>query len=285
MAKRRAVNARFDADFSEAGFRLGAISGVEKTVTTKAYSTDVVEWAFVEMRDEFNNFMDLLRANEIGKVGQKYHHVYDWNTVGGKGPGGGRLWKAVLTGRGAKNRVAAFVWKASLKPIPSAMDRYHDSNDPMSLVPLETVERLSDRTYFFYNKAPVMEYNRKVSITPVNAKRLFIPTGDPENPFTFAVQAVNFEPGGTATTMSFTTAWIGWWTTAAPGVFNDRIQSVVENQLSSAANVRYSGRARSKTMGIGVRNSINAAYEEGEDYAEQYLKRHSRRGLGRLIEE
>jgi hypothetical protein len=266
MAKRSGVEIR--ADFSEMAFTMGLVSGMAKTVRTNRYQSDVIEYVHGDLSRSFDEHLDQLRD----LAPQRFHHVYEWNTRGGKDLGRDRLWEHKLMGSGG-TRNATWAWLASTKPIPSPAERAKNPNDPMSKVPAEEVAKLSQRNYFFYWKAPVMEYNTPVNIEPVNGKMIFIPTGDPSQPFVFSAGARVMNPGGQETTGAFTTAWTEWWGQAAPKVFDSTLQETLEMDTANSVRegVRVGQRQRSNAIGLNATTDFQAAFESGEAWATKNL--------------
>ena len=165
--------------------------------------------------------------------------------------------------------------KASVKPIPTPQERAQDPNDPISLVPKEELDKLSDRRYIFYWKAPIMEYDYGVNILPRYAKALFIPTGDPSNPFVFANQATALQPGGEESRGAFTMEWTQWWGNQAADAFDSHLREGLERDVAGAeTGIRVGKRTRSgKSLGLNVTKNYEAAYESGEAWAQDYFLR------------
>lgn len=261
------------ADFSEMGFAMGLISGMAKEVKTDRYLGDVVSYVHKKLSNEFDMHMDFARA----AAPKRFSHVYEWDTHGGKNMENDRLWEHKLLGQGGK-RNATFIWKASIKPIPSPQERAQDPNDPMHLVPKENLDKLSKRRYFFYWKAPVMEYNQGVNIAPKYASALFIPTGDPANPFVFANEYRNLQPGGQESTGAFTGEWTAWWGTEAPASFEKNIQPALEEDLGGIeGEIRQGQRSRKKTVSLAATSDYAAAFDSGEAWAMEYMRKKSKK--------
>lgn len=272
MARKGAVEIM--ADFSEVGFTMGLLSGMEKTTRTNRYLSDVIAYVHSQLAMEFDSHMDFARA----AAPKRFSHVYEWGTRGGSNDERDRLWEHKLLGSGG-SRAATWIWKASIKPIPSPQERANDPSDPMSLVPKENLDRLSKRKYFFYWKAPVMEYNQGVNIAPKYASALFIPTGDPANPFVFANEYRNLQPGGEESTGAFTSEWTAWWAAEAPNAFDKNLQEGLERDLAGTVNdgIRVGQRNRNKRVSLAATSDYAAAYQSGEAWAEEYMLKNSKK--------
>lgn len=262
------------ADFSEVGFTMGLLSGMAKEVKTPRYIGDILTYVHGELSKEFDTHMDFARAS----APKRFSHVYEWGQHGGANIDRDRLWYHKLMGGGA-SRNATWIWKASIKPIPTPQERAADPSDPMSLVPKENLDRLSKRRYFFYWKAPVMEYNQGVNITPKYASALFIPTGDPANPFVFANEFRNLQPGGAESSGAFTGEWTAWWSAQAPMSFEKNLQESLEDDLAGVAKdgIRSGMRSRKKKVSLTATADYEAAYQSGEVWAEEYLRKKSKK--------
>lgn len=267
----RRAGVEIAADFDELAYTMGIISGMAKTVKTKRYLSDVVEYVHSELSQDFDQFMDAQRS----VAPERFHHVYDWGAEDGRDLAEKRLWGHKLIGQGGQ-RNATWVWKASRTPVPSPLERASNPDDPISLVPREELEKLSKRTYYFYWKAPIMEYNTPVNIEPRWATMLFIPTGDASKPFVFSRGTRVTNPGGQATTGAFSAAWTQYWGGPANKTFEDRIAPVLENDAASVkTGIRTGVRSRTGTIGIMSTAQYDAAFEAGERWSEEQLYKKS----------
>lgn len=255
------------ADFGELAVATGAVRGMAKKVRSDMFAADLVKYTHSVMADRFDMFLDGLG----GGTDKSLHHVYEWNTP--PGAPGAKLWTHKLIGHGG-NRNATWDWRASKKPIPSIDDRAADTSDPMSLVPEDKLQHLSRERHWFHWKAPVMELGNPVLILPKNGRRIVYPTGDPSRPLAFSRGHTVQEPGGRATTGSFTAKWVGWWSTEAPRVFEEVIAPEAESEI--ARSVRRAARPSSKTIGISSMVNYAKLMENGEDWAEYNIDRYQR---------
>lgn len=271
MAKKSPVEVT--ADFSELAWSMGLISGMAKEVRTDRYLGDVISYVHRQLADEFDTHMDFA----VESFPRRFSHVYEWDKNAGSDRSRDRLWEHRLLGKGG-TRNATWTWKASVKPIPTPQERAQDPNDPISMVPAEELAKLSDRRYIFYWKAPIMEYDYGVSITPKYAKALFVPTGDPANPFVFTQQVRGLQPGGEETRGAFTTEWVNWWSNQAADSFDKYMKDGLEKDLAGVeGGVRQGQRVRSgKGLGLNVTKDYEAAFESGEEWAREYFRKKSR---------
>jgi hypothetical protein len=271
MARKAGVEV--GADFSEIGYAMGTISGMAKKVRTDRYLGDVITYVHSELAALFDEHMDFA----VDAAPQRFSHVYEWNPRPGSDRREDRLWRHKILGSGGK-RNATFTWRASVKPIPTPQERKNNPNDPMSEVPNEEIERLSKRRYVFYWKAPIMEYNQPVNITPKYAKALFIPTGDPTNPYVFANEFRNLQPGGEQNTGQFTAEWTSWWGAMAPEYFEKYLREGLEKDLAGVEDgIRSGQRTRNKKVSLTATVDYKVAFESGEEWAERYIDKNSRK--------
>jgi hypothetical protein len=270
MARKAAVEV--SADFSEVGFTMGLLSGMSTEVRTNRYLGDVISYVHRQLADEFDVHMDFA----VEAFPRRFSHVYEWNNNPGDDRSRDRLWEHRLLGSGG-TRNATFTWKASVRPIPTPQERARNSDDPISLVPPEELAKLSNRRYIFYWKAPIMEYDTGVNIRPKYAKALFIPTGNPANPFVFANEFRNLQPGGEASTGQFTTEWVNWWGNQAPESFDKNLREGLERDLAGVTNgIRQGQRTRSgKRIGLAATSDYAAAFESGETWAKEYMRKNA----------
>lgn len=251
---------------------IGAIDGMAATVKTTQFTGPLLKHIHNVMADHFDEAADVIAATSKSN----FHHVYEWGMTG---IGRGRLWKHTLSGSG-NNRMAGFQWKASKVPIPSPKERSQNANDPISRLSDEDLAKLSSRRYFFYWKAPVMEYNQTVHIVGRNSpkKMLMIPTwtdqkvGKEDKPFVFARSATMPVPGGEATTGRFSGLWMTWWASEANSVFDREIRTALEKDL--AESVTSTIRRRSKSISINA--NTRGEFERGRIEAQQFLAKKAR---------
>ena len=263
-----------EADLSGMGEAMGVIEGMTTTMKTPHYIDDVVYMAHGIMANEFDWYMDALYAASP----RMFHHVYEWNSLGGKEPGRGRLWAHTFSGFGA-NKNASWAWLPSHKPVPTPQQRANNPDDPMSQLDEDELDMFSNRRYYFPQKAAVMESGLAVSISPKNGKRIVFPVWDAENPLRFSKGLRVEDPGGQETTGAFTTAWTGWWAMEGPQVFDDVVVEIVERDLDDTANrtLRRAQRSRTKTFSMNAKVNYDTGFASGMRAAQQDMTKKSAR--------
>lgn len=256
------------------------MEGISTTMKSNYYVEDVMTLAHDMMANEFDLAMDIMYA----KAPRMFHHVYEWNSLAGQEPGMGRLWKHSFDGSG-KSRVASWSWLNSKKPVPTPVQRAQNDADPMSQLSAEQLSRFSKRRYFFPMKAPVMEYNQSVHIAPTNGKMIVFPVWDEMRPLRVSKGLTVHDPGGAETSGSFTTAWVGWWSTKGPDVFDDVVRVIVERDIDDAANASLRRTTRTRTTGLSInpKGTYDAAYALGAKDAERELRKKSSRYKNRSM--
>jgi hypothetical protein len=250
------------------------MEGIATTMKSNYFVEDVVEMAHDMMASEFDLFMDVMYT----KAPRMFHHVYEWNSLAGQEPGMGRLWQHTFNGSG-HNRVASWSWLTSKKPVPTPMQRAQNDEDPMSQLSNEQIAKFSKRRYFFPMKAPVMEYNQSVYIAPTNGKVIVFPVWDELRPLRVSKGLSVRNPGGEETSGSFTTAWMGWWSTKAPDVFDDVVRTIVERDIDDAANDTLRRTTRTRTIGLSMnaKGSYDMGLMAGRQDAQRELRKKSSR--------
>lgn len=267
MAKRGKSALSIGVDLDGVESALGFVTGMTQEMNTSRFLGSVIEFAHSDLSQEFDTTMDAMAvANHAA-----FHHVYEWRQLGSPS---GRLWTHRISGRG-KKAVATWQWRASREPILTPEERASDpynTGDPMAGVDAEDIEQLSGRTYYFYWKAPMMEYDMTVTILPKFAKALFIPMWEAENGFIFSKSAIG-GAGGEATTGAFTAQWVAWWEAVAPAVFERGVKRSIENDLGAAEKeLGRATRGKGKKFKLGAVTNERAAFKNGKLMAEQYIR-------------
>jgi hypothetical protein len=256
-----------NVDTTSAGGALGSIDGMIAGIKTNRFTRSVIQYTWKRMTEEFDAELDARAITSTGR--HNYHHVYEWRMIGLPA---GRLWSHKLTGAGG-HREATFSWKASKTKILTPEERRANAtgiseNDPIQFVPQKNIDMLNDRPYIFYWKAPVMEYDLPVMITPKDAEELFVPIMGGRNGFKMSMAESVMNPGGDATTGSFTFYWTYWWSTVAPNIFDNEIRNTVERDLGRTAEEqvgKHTKQRRTKTVSIGVASTdFDSAYVAGK---------------------
>lgn len=252
------------ADFTELNKVTGALIGMTETIQTDRFSVPIVENTHRTLGNSFDTWMDI----QAEMNPQALQHVYEWGMTGP----GARLWKHELKGRGSSNRFASWAWRASKTPIPTPQERHEDPNDPMSGIKKSKVDKYSDRRYVFIWKAPVMEYNKAVTIIPKDSPRLVYPVWTPGGgaELRFTDGSLVTRPGGDESTLAFTKTWVMWWDTVAPTIYKDTIENEIKIGIETATMAAVAKGSRG--TGIGIQTmSEKAAISQGYRWAEANL--------------
>lgn len=269
-----------EMDFSDGYEAAGFVQGMTAEMKTDRYLGSVMSMAHTLMAEAFDTTMDALAASNRSS----YHHVYEWRMIGNPG---GRLWKHAMIGRGT-TREATFEWQASKAPILTPEERMSDplgTNDPIAGVDPDVISSLKPRTYFFYWKAPMMEYDLTARVRPRYAKRLFIPTWRAPGNYRFGMEtyqefsAGNPQDGsgGPGTVGNFTAAWLNWWNHTAPNIWDNRVKRVVEEDLGvigkEVTRSKKASRSSFTLKTFGGRGDYKfAAFESGRNRAEALVR-------------
>jgi hypothetical protein len=270
-----------EMDFEGGYEALGFVDGMATEIKTNRYLGSVITMAHSLMAESFDETMDNIAMTNKAS----YNHVYEWRMIGKPE---GRLWKHTMIGRGT-TREATFEWQASSAPILTPEERQSDplgTNDPITEIDPDVLGKLKKRTYFFYWKAPMMEYGLSARVRPKYARRLFIPTwASPDTNYRYGMETFqDFSKanpqdgsGGQGTVGMFTAAWLNWWNEAAPKMWDSKVKTVVENDLGVIGReINRSKRAKKASFGLktfgGKKDYRFAAFEEGRNRAEALVR-------------
>jgi hypothetical protein len=280
---------KLEFDLRDGYAALGYVKGMVAEINTDRYIGPVISYTHAKLANVFDEHMDVISVTNASA----YSHVYEWRRLGMPN---GHLWSHKISGGGTtaagRVREATFEWKPSVRPILTPEERMADDNDPISKVDPQIIAKLKKRSYIFKSKAPIMEYGLRAVVRPTNAKWLFVPTesrlNGPEKfkGFYLAKQTVqNFayrnpqdSSGGAGSQGRFTAAWVEWWNTEAPALWDSEISKTIEQGLGRSEtelNRVSHSHARTKVMGIGVFNSEAKAFESGQKLAKAYIYRNA----------
>ena len=247
----------FNADIAEASALSGFLKTLSTEIKTARHIGPVLKYVHSVMSQEFTDYMTVMAASQPSR----FHHVYEWGQTGDPGA---RLWNDVLIG-GGNSRVASFRWKASKQMVPVRDD---------------FASKGVKKIHVFVWKAPVMEYNKNITITPKRGKMLAYFTG-PTTPegkykmqFTTNPIVVN-NPGGSLTSGSFTREYVSWWGgPGAQGIFESRIRTILEEDLGRMpieSVTKKFRRSTTKTFKLQTLGQAAQAEAAGKAAAKQYL--------------
>lgn len=185
----------FDLDDSNAMMVTSFIETFGKDLGKSKHMFAVLEYVFSRLDERWQDHI----TNEARNV-KRFHHVYEWGMTGIYAS---RLFDVMLTGSGVKRNVT-FRWKASKTTVPIP-----------DIPPNENTGAQFKQIHVFVWKAPIMEYNMPVTISPVLGKMLAFPRKNPgpdEGPIEFTKGPVTMhQPGGELTSGAFTGEFITYW--------------------------------------------------------------------------
>lgn len=247
-------------DASEAYAVAGLMSEFALEMKTARHLGPVLKFSHSIMAEEFDLHMAGMAGTEEGH--NMFHHVYEWGEVGNNDE---KLWRNVLRGGGA-TRMASWEWRASKKVVP---------------VSAAAEEKGVKEIHVFVWKAPVMEYDTDITITPKRGETLTYFTENEKGDLKFVVGDVHVSnPGGPDVKGAFTQAFTRWW--AGPGgamAFNNSVRQTLENDLGKLPieeTVAPFRRARTKTFRMGAIASPERAEQRGRMMARQFLESRDR---------
>lgn len=259
------MTARFYVDTNQASSLAGFLKEVSVKIGTPQYIGPVLQYVHSKMSDEFSVHMSAAAK----AAPERFHHVYEW---GGLGDTNSQLWQDVLRGN-SNVRMATFIWKASTKTVPVRADFQ---------------ELGVQQVHIFTWKAPVMEFDTNIRITPKRGSGLSYYTG-PTNPvdkwpvaFWEGPITVQF-PGGREVKGAFTHEYVNWWAgSGAAEIFANKIRRLLEHDLAdmplgtALGPFRSGTRSRSKTAGFLAMADAEKAEEVGKMAARAWLAARSR---------
>lgn len=247
----------FNVDTAEAAALTGFLKTLSTEIKTTRHIGPVLRYVHSVMSQEFTDYMSVV----AGAAPSRFHHVYEW---GESGNPGSKLWDDKLVG-GGNNRVATFQWRASKQVVP-VRDDFRAGG----------VKQI----HVFVWKAPVMEYNTGVEITPKRGQFLAYFTG-PTTPggkykMQFTRNPIHVtNPGGKETAGAFTREYVSWWGgSGADGVFASRVRQTLENDLGKMpiemATKKFR-RASTKTFKLQTLGNAAEAESYGSAAARKFL--------------
>lgn len=214
-----------NADLSGVNAYIGTVEGILQAVEDPRFEGDFVEHMMDSVSDSF--MTETIAAKEAGNA--RIAHVFEWGETQGE-VSNIPLFRLTRDG-GAGSRRLGYMFLPSTKyvPLPDP-DRY--GFNPTKLQYL--------RRHTFQLKALVMETQSAVTISPVGAKRLFIPDADAKKGYYMTSTPTTINPGGATATGGFATWWNEWFSLRAQTIVTEEVQRT-ENWLvaTGAKYVRY----------------------------------------------
>lgn len=259
-----------NADLSGIGNYIGAVEGFISAVQDPRVQDDFLGNIMNKTREAF--YVQSLSAARTGQA--RIKHAYEWGDNQGE-MSSVRLYRLTKHGSGG-SRFMSYHFLPSTKfvPLPDA-SKYGFA---------ATSKRGNGLSrHIFTMKALVMETKDQVTIKPVKAKALFIPTTSNKKGFVMSTSAVKINPGGPAATGGFASWWEEWFATSAHKIAVSETKKAEEviattgrKVIRHVAGTRIGGKAVGGqfTSGIGVSYGyINAAKQNAELEAKNIFKR------------
>jgi hypothetical protein len=239
-------------NFEAIGDMVGALSGIGAGLDDQAYVEGLIKSAHGHAATAFD-----IAAAATAKTGH-ITHVYEYGVMGvtrgeprmaDPTAPNARLYFHTLLGEGG-NMDIAYSFRPARQPNPKPTPE--DTG-----VSSEYISRLSDRKYYFYNKALVMETGRTVTIRPKNGDFLFVPfygepSRDPTNSrgymmWNSARHGPLFARPGASSKGQFSAFWMNWWQSAGSAIMFEQMEKSVTMDIDIAL-AEASKRAQSETM-------------------------------------
>jgi hypothetical protein len=248
-----------NVDTSEGQALVGFLATMSTEIRTPLHIGPVLRYAHAALARDFVEYMSSLAPTQSSR----FHHVYEWGEIGVPSA---RLWRDVLKGHGAE-RMATFEWKASKKTVPVRED---------------FAEKGVRQVHVFTWKAPVMEFDTNITITPKRGKWLAFFSGPTTPPEKYGMGVTNTSltvenPGGAAVKGSFTREYVEWWGgSGAQASFNSYLNGILANDLDAQITENIGGlvtgvRSRNKSASITTISSASAAQAAGAAAARKFL--------------
>lgn len=261
----------------------GVIKEYSAQMTTNAFVDSVLAATHKTFADRFDKHIGMIARASGAK--QHFHHVYEYNPVGGPydfiGMSVHKLWEhRVLRGRGG-TREFTWNWKAAKQPIPTYLQRRRSrvGDDPIRHIPKSQFDRLIElsrhQRYVFVWKAQILEYNIPRTVYPRQANRRLAVAVDGNLEILSHYRQVGQPPGDTRA--AFTSVWTSYWTTVPEKEFNSVIGRHIEkdakrNIETAIAKSKGVPRARKRSWNVNVATDTRQAYEAGRQQAKTAIK-------------
>lgn len=204
---------------------IGTVGGILQAVEDPRFEGDFVEHMMDGVSDSF--MVDSIAAKEAGSA--RIAHVFEWGDEQGE-VSNIPLFRLTRSG-GPGNRQLGYMFLPSTQyvPLPDP-DRY--GFDPGKLQYL--------RRHVFQLKAVVMETQRAVTISPMGAKKLFVPDERAKKGYYMTTGPVTINPGGAAASGGFATWWNEWFAARAQAVVSAEVERTESWLVATGAKyVRY----------------------------------------------
>lgn len=241
---------KIDADLSGIGNYIGTVGGILQAVEDPRFKGDFVEAMMDEVETTF--MTDTMAAKESGAA--RIAHVFEWGENQGKVSNIPLFRLTRSGGQGARSLGYMFLPSTRYVPLPDP-ERYGFDRNKLQYL----------RRHTFQLKALVMETQRSVTISPMGAKRLFIPNKNAKRGYYMTTKPVTINPGGAGATGGFATWWNQWFTSKAQVVVNEQVQRTESWLVATGAKyVRYAAGTRIGGVAVGGRfasgRAVSASY-------------------------
>lgn len=198
-----------EANMTGVGSYIGMVGGMLKAMEDPRFKGDYIEHLTSKIR---KTFMTNTRAAHLGNE-YSLDHVYEWGPQDPQGVATGSkgtipLFSMIKTGAGDR-QMLSYVFLPSQKPVPLPDPEVYGFKP-------EILDKLN--RHVFQLKAVIMETNSAVTIGPVMAKRIFIPSFTADDGYVMTQKSVTINPGGAQSTGQFAAWWTYWFDEVAPGL-------------------------------------------------------------------
>lgn len=263
---------KISGDLSNVGGYIGAVGGVLNAIEDPRFKGNFTGHLMGKMRKVF--MVDAKAAHMAGT--DNLAHVFEWGPQSPSGvsmrtPGNIPLFRLTKSGT-REQRFLSYEFLPSTKPVPLP--------DPAKYGFSEAKLPLLSR-HVFTMKALIMETQSSVSISPVMAKKLFIPDADHPRGYYMSSKTQNINPGGEGSTGGFATYWTMWFESRAQGIVNEEqhlaeqvIKATGQKVIRHMAGTKVAGKAvggrfaAGKPVTVGYVDAVkrNAELEAANDF-------------------
>lgn len=234
---------------------IGTVGGILQAVEDPRFEGDFVEHLMDNVDSSF--MTETIAAKEAGNA--RIAHVFEWGDEQGE-VSNIPLFRLTREG-GPGNRRMGYMFLPSTQYVPLP-DPNRYGFDPRKLEYL--------RRHVFQLKALVMETQRSVTVAPVGAKRLFIPSKKAKKGYYMSSNPTNINPGGASATGGFATWWNEWFTMRGQAIVDAEVQKTQNWLVATGAKyVRYAAGTVINGERVGGRfasgRNVSASYVNAKE--------------------
>lgn len=231
--------AKVMSNLESIGDMIGALAGMSEGLDDQLYLEGLIKSAHGKAATAFD-----VAAAATAKTG-RFNHVYEFGTAGvtrgatrfaDPTSEGARLYVHHLTGHGGEQDIG-YTFRPALQPNPTPTPENTGVDE-------KYLSKLSNRKYYFWNKAYVMETGMPVTIKPQNGNFLFVPFyGRPSpNPMynrghimwnASKLGPLHARPGRSSKG-EFTQFWMGWWSAMGSEIIQREMEKNVTMDIELA---------------------------------------------------